>query len=158
MKTIVDMAMAWTGMGLETYLKTCRGWTAARPALLRSGQVARARQRRWSSFARGVRWPSHVRICLNERLSACKLGAPFEGHIRCAGRVGGSGREDGERRVRLRLSWLTMRRRSRRGERGSSANIRGFVGPVLNLVEKSRRNGTRAMLRDSTSHRASQRG
>ena len=50
MKTMVDMANgAVTGMVLKTYCKTCRGCTAARPALLqkcnafRSRQVARAR-------------------------------------------------------------------------------------------------------------------
>ena len=56
MGTMVDIANgAVTGMVLKTYLKTCPGWTATRPALLqkrnalRSRQVARARRRRWSS-------------------------------------------------------------------------------------------------------------
>ena len=74
----------WRG-DLETYLKTCRGWTAACPELLqkcsafRSRQVARARRRRRRSgrfYASRVRYPSQVRICVNGRLFACKLGAP----------------------------------------------------------------------------------
>ena len=105
MGTTVDIANgAVTGMVLKTYLKTCPGWTAARPALLqkrnalRSGQVAHARRRRWSSStAIWSRWPWQVRICANGRLFACKFGAPFESQTRWASQIGSLGCEDGER-------------------------------------------------------------